>query len=193
MKKALFLLLITLAAAPLSASTHFQMSGDLAADFLQSPDVQTILDAFGGGTQPLMYGMEWEVIFNRVGFGGTYLVNFFKDGNANWWLDWYGHGISLNYHLFGGGAFLDPLLTVGVGCSGRVYLGDGPLPAGIDPLYISLFPFAGLGLALNLDGFLLKGKLVYTPFLSPPPVTRFQNYPMGSFQFMLSAGLSVGK
>lgn len=192
MKKALFLLLIALAASPLSATVHFQIGGDLAADFLQRPDVQAVLDAFQG-SQPLLYGMDWEVIFNRVGLGGTYLVDFFKDGGANWWLDWYGQGIHLSYHLFGGGAFLDPSLSVGVGCSGRVYLGAGSPPAGMDPLYLSLFPYGGLGLGVNLDGFLVKARLIYAPFITPPPVTSFQNYPMGSFQFIVSAGLSVGK
>jgi len=193
MKKALCMLLLALAVSPLFASVHFQMSGDLAADFLQGPTAQEIIDAFGGGTQPLFYGMDWEVIFGRIGIGGTYLVDFFKDSGAGWWLDWYGHGIQMNYHLFGGGAFLDPFLTVGVGCSGRVFLGGLSSLADTDPLYLSIFPFAGLGVGLNLDGFLIKGKLVYTPFVSPPPVTDFQNYPMGSFQFMLSAGFSVGK
>jgi hypothetical protein len=135
------------------------------------------------------------VIINRFGFGGDYMVSFFQDAGEQWWLDWYAPALFVSFHPLGGKSFLDPFLQVGVGSSGRVFLEPQPVSMGPGPgqdLSLSLFPFVGAGLALNLDGFLLSVKAVYTPYTSPAPVTDIPAYPMGKFQVTMSGGVSIG-
>ena len=169
------------------------LTGNLSADFLEVTSAQQIIATFGVGGQPLFWGTGWEVVLDRVGFGGDYEVTFLRDAAAAtpWWLDWYAPALYMSYHLFGSTAFIDPFIQVGLGCAGRVLLTDtGSIPP--DPLSIALFPFVSGGVSLDLDGLLLSAKATYTPYAGQIPVTTIPAYPLGKVQVMLSAGLSLG-
>lgn len=56
---------------------------------------------------------------------------------------------------------------------------------------ISIFPFVAGGLSLDLSGFLLSGKVSCVPFMTPPPASAFDNYPLGNFQVTLGAGIAI--
>jgi hypothetical protein len=169
------------------------VTGDVAADFLGAQSAQQIVNTFALGDQPLLWGFGWDVILNRVGFGGDYMVSFFRDAGSAWWLDWYAPALALSFHPFGGKRVLDPFLQVGIGSAGRVNLGGWRYYSfDQDNLYLSLFPFVTGGLNLNLDGLLLGAKFTYTPYNSPIPVTDIPLYPLGKFQVSLTAGISIG-
>jgi hypothetical protein len=191
-------LVVVLALAALGAPCFagaVHLTGNLSADFLGDHSAREIINTFTVGDQPLFWGLGWEVILDRVGFGGDYLVSFFRDAGSQWWLDWYAPAFYLSFHPFGGNAFFDPFLQVGIGSAGRVLLGTmhTPMTAPLDrDLFLALFPFVGGGIALNLDGLLLSAKVAYTPYASPIPVTSIQTYPLGRFQVTLGAGISLG-
>ena len=196
MKSTFLVLALALAALGMpcfAGAVH--LTGIVSADFLGgSPPPQSI-NTFTAGDQPLFWGCGWEVIINHFGFGGDYMVSFSQDAGEHWWLDWYAPALFLSFHPLGGRSFLDPFLQVGIGSSGRVFLDQraasmGPGPA--QDLSLSLFPFVGGGLALNLESLLLSAKVVYTPYSSQIPVTDIPGYPMGRFQVTLSAGISLG-
>jgi hypothetical protein len=135
------------------------------------------------------------MIIGRIGFGGDYLVSFYRDAGEHWWLDWYAPAFFLSFHPLGGRSFLDPFLELGIGSSGRVFLDPRRTAVGPDPaqdLSLGLFPFAGGGVAFNLEGLLLSVKAVYTPYSSQVPVTDIPDYPLGQFQVTVSAGISLG-
>jgi hypothetical protein len=180
-----------MAAAPVFAGNQVRLTGNLALDFVERPSVQQVLQSFNNKDQIFFLGFGWEVVFDRVGLGGMYDTNFYKDVEANWWLDWLTEPVYLSYHLFRGGAFIDPFITVGLGCAGRVFLGGIP-PLGKDGLYLSIFPSVGAGLALDFDGFLLSARLSYVPTMTSPPVTDIDNYPLKKFYVTLSAGVALG-
>ncbi|MCX7031019.1 MAG: hypothetical protein NTU62_12995 [Spirochaetes bacterium] len=121
-----------------------------------------------------------------------YLVSFSHDSHEAWWLDWFAPALSMSFHLFGAARFFDPFVQAGLGCAGRVRLGPpvGYWSAEGMP-YISLFPFIGGGVALNLDGFLLGARMAYTPFESPIPATPLPAYPLGQFQVTLAGGFPI--
>ena len=118
------------------------LTGDLSADFLGAVSAEQIISTFSVGDQPLSCGFGWEVILDRIGFGGDYMVNFFRDAGQTWWLDWYAPALYMSFHPLGANWLLDPFVQVGVGCSGRVLLDRWSQPANED-LYLTLFPFVG--------------------------------------------------
>ena len=183
--KRILVVVILLASAGLAfAQTQVRLTGHLALDFAERPSVREVTRAFADSEKQILWGPGWEV-------GGTYLVSFFQDENSGWWLDWYGEPLYVGYHLFGAGAFIDPFMQIGLGSAGRVTLED-ETAAAQDPLYLSIFPFISGGLALDLDGFIVGGRLSYYPLITPPPATDFQNYPLDNFQVALFAGIGLG-
>ena len=187
--KAKFLVLVLVLSAlgmPCFAGA-VHLTGSLSADFLGDTSTQQIINTFAVGDQPLFWGPGWEVILDRAGFGGDYQVSFWQDADTQWWLDWYAPALFLSFHPFGGTAFLDPFLAVGIGTAGRVALsprgmGMGHMNPGFQDLpYLSIFPFAAAGLSLNLDGLLIGAKFTYTPAQLPVP-TGLPPYPLGKFQ-----------
>ncbi len=172
-----------------------RLTGNVSADFLGGNSGQQIINTFTVGDQPFFWGFGWEVIIDRFGFGGDYMVSFYRDAAEQWWLDWYAPALFVSFHPLGGKSFLDPFLQLGVGCSGQVFLEPQRMPMGPSPrqdLSLSLFPFVGAGLAFNLEGFLLSAKAIYTPYWSQVPVTDIPSYPLGKFQVTVSAGISLG-
>jgi hypothetical protein len=185
----LVLVLVALSIPGFASAVH--LTGDLSADFLGAVSAEQIISTFSVGDQPLFCGFGWEVILDRIGFGGDLMVDFFRDSSQTWWLDWYAPALFLSFHPLGANWILDPFIQVGAGCSGRVLLDRWSPPASQD-LYMSLFPFVAAGLSLNLDGLLLSAKAAYTPYKSPVPVTPFDTTNLGLFQVTLNAGLSIG-
>jgi hypothetical protein len=87
---------------------------------------------------------------------------------------------------------VDPYAQVGIGSAGRVRLSEIPGTA-VDPqVSLALFPFVAAGVSLNLDGLLIGGKAIYTPYKMGIPVTTIPTYQMGAFQVTITAGISLG-
>lgn len=172
-----------------AGSVH--LTGNLQADFLKGPTAQQIIDTFTTPGQPPFGGVGWEVIIGRVGFGGDYSAAFTRTPQGTWWLDWITQPLFLSYHFFRTGYFLDPFVQAGMGCAGRVYLQEWLESAVGNNLYISIYPFVAAGLALDLSGFLVQGKMSYAPYMTPPPASPISSYPLGSVQVTLSAGIAL--
>ena len=196
MKSRLLVLVLALTALGIpcfAGAVH--VTGNLSADFLGGTTAQQIINTYTAGDQPLFWGIGWEVILDHIGFGGDYLVSFFRDSGELWWMDWCAPALFMSYHPFGGKALFDPFLQAGIGSSGRLLLDPrhtSMYPPPTQDLFISLFPFVGGGIALNLDGLLVSAKVIYTPYSSQIPVTDIPAYPLGKFQVNLSAGFSIG-
>jgi hypothetical protein len=182
---------LTVLGAPCFASA-VHVTGNLTADFALGTSAPQIISAFTGGSQPVLWGFGWEVILGRMGFGGDYEVNFYRDPDSAWWLDWFAPALYLSLHPLGANRFLDPFVQVGVGNAGRVYLEGVPVPPFSDRLLLSLFPFVAAGLGVNIDGLLVSAKVAYTPWNGEIPVTSIPLYPLGTLQVTLTAGLSLG-
>jgi hypothetical protein len=191
MKRNLIMILLLASAGLGFSQTQVRLTGQLALDFAERPSVREAAQAFADAEHQILWGPGWEVIMEHVSLGGTYLVSFFRDETSGWWLDWYGEPLYVGYHLFGAGSFIDPFMHIGLGSAGRVSLESEP-DATQDPLYLSIFPFVAGGLALDLDGFVIGGRLSYYPLLTPPPATDFGNYPLDNFQVALFAGVALG-
>jgi hypothetical protein len=192
MKARFLALVLALAAfgAP-SFADAVHLTGDLSANFLGGSTTQQIVNTFSVGDQPLIWGLGWEVILGRVGFGGDYMVDFFRDEGSQWWLDWFAPALYMSFHPIGANRFIDPFVQAGIGSAGRVLLRGRQWSAG-DDLMISIFPYVAGGLNFNLDGLLLGLKATYMPFNSELPVTYIPAYPLGPLQVSLSAGFSIG-
>jgi len=184
------------------AGPTFSLTGNIAAGLSETPTFEEALQSLTENPNPL-WGLGWELTLRHFGFGGTYMVNFSRDDANQWALDWYGEAIYVSYHLFGGGAFIDPFVQAGVGCSGQVTIGpyyyypyypdteDADfMPQG---LMISLFPSVGAGVAMHLEGFTVGAKLKYMPFNSPIPAAWIPGYPSGQFQAEVFAGVTLGR
>jgi hypothetical protein len=175
-------------AAKALSEVHVNLVGIIGKDFIEPPTVDQAFSALSDDMA--LGGIGWEVVIRRFGLGGDYLVHFEPDSNDSWWLDWEVQPLFASYHLFGGGAKIDPFVDAGLGCAGRVYL--GPAAIGSDRLGISLYPFAGAGLALNLDAFRIGTKLSYMPWQGRIPATPIPGYEVGECQFQVFAGVNLG-
>lgn len=174
------------------AQTRVLFTGDAVANFEQRPTATEVVDTFATSNQPLYWGLGFEVIHRHVGFGGLYTANFVRTTASDWWLDWYGEAFYFSYHLFRHRTLIDPFLSVGLGSAGRVWLGPSSM-TGEASLLLSIFPVLSAGLGVNLDGLYLGGKMSYLPVVAPPPVSPFDNVPLGRFLFTASFGLSLGR
>jgi hypothetical protein len=188
-------IVVLLALAPLSLPAFagaVHLTTDLSADFLPGTASTQSVATFSVGDQPVLWGFGWEIIPGKVGFGGDYMVSFSQGPGMGWWLDWYAPALFLGWHPIGPNRFVDPFAQVGIGSAGRVRLSDIPGTA-VDPqVSLALFPFVAAGVSLNLDGLLIGGKAIYTPYKMGIPVTTIPTYQMGTFQVTLTAGISLG-
>jgi hypothetical protein len=184
------LAILALSAPCFASAVH--LTGDISADFLGPTSADQIITTFTVGDQPLLCGVGWEVILDRVGLGGTYMVDFFQDASSVWWLDWYAPALFLSFHPLGANWLLDPFAEVGIGSAGRVRLGRGMMAGASEPLALSLFPWLAAGLSLNLDALLLSAKVSWTPYNFPIPVTSIPAYPLGTVQVTVAAGIAIG-
>ncbi len=198
-KKTTLAVVLTLLIAALGfGQVRARVTADAVASFFGSPTAGQVINNFTSENQPLYWGVGFEVVHRHLGIGGDYTVDFQRNSQGEWWLDWYGQAVTLNYHLFNHRTFIDPYAGVGLGSAGRVWLGSAPASGGsYDPsgygLLLSIFPVASIGVGLDLDAFYVGAKISYLPVISPPPATPFENVPLGSVQVMLSVGVALGR
>jgi hypothetical protein len=189
MKRIFLACILAFVLAPLGFSAPtLALTTDIAAGFSQMPTLEAAFQNLTENPNPL-WGLGWEITIRRIGLGGTYLVNFTRDQLMRWTLDWYGEGIYMSYHLFGGGSFIDPFVQAGIGCAGRVALD----PHSYSDLAIELFPVVSGGVALNLGGLSVGAKASYVPFSTPVPATWIPGYPVDPFQVAFFAGFILGR
>jgi hypothetical protein len=162
--------------------------GIIGKDFVDAPTVEQVFSSLRDSV--VLGGVGWEVVIRRFGLGGAYLVLFEPDENDSWWLNWETQPLFASCHLLGGGATIDPFIDAGFGCAGRVYL--GPRYISGDRLGISIYPFAGAGLAFNFDSFRIGAKISAMPWQGRLPATAIPGYEVGAFQVQLFAGVSLG-
>jgi len=187
-KPAVFLFALVVFAAGLSAENTVTLSATVVSGYGALPDLKQ-LAASPFGERPFE-GFEWEVTIGRVGLGGTYAADFTKDALSDWWLDWYGVPLFVDYHLFEGDGLLDPFVEAGVGCAGRVFTSTGDT---VDPrLLISIFPALSAGLNIDLRPLVIGGKLTWVPGTSEIPCTSLLAYPLGQAQIAFTFGLKLG-
>jgi hypothetical protein len=195
MRYSLVLILLLAVLVPsFSEPTENRIVGFAAVPFFDAPKASEVIDALADARSDIFYGLGWEYIFDRIGFGGNFGVNFIRDDSMDWSAEWYGEAIYVSYHLFGAGAFFDLFGQMGLGSAGSVQLGKAKINEDTDAstlLTIGIFPFVSIGCAFNLHGFIIGTKLNYTPFISPPPATDFNEYPLKRVQAIVFIGIST--
>lgn len=214
MKKFLAVLLLGCAGS-LAANPQFRMAMNAAVDFAGRPsfaDLETSLD----DPANMFYGFQWEVITGgSVGFGMHALVRFIDAPRSDtlrdlddWWIDWNGD-LFLSFHPLGGGSPVDPFASLGYGSAGRALLTSGisgywyqddadlwlyewyeqPYD---DLTNLSLYPYICIGLALDLDAFLIEARAIYRPVAHRIPGTQITNYPLKNIQLAFASGVAIG-
>lgn len=183
---------IALALSCLAFSAYADARVDLTAviskDFAVSPSLNQAVEALQAQTP--LGGFGWEVVFDHIGIGGSYAVDFHKDAPSAWWLDWESQALYASFHILGCRSFIDPFVDAGIGCAGRVFL--GPSADTGSALALTLYPFVSAGAALELNGLRVGAKLSYALGQSAIPVTEIPQYPLGNFQLSAFAGFSIG-
>ena len=195
------------------ADGQFRMAMNLTSELDQKPTLESVQRSFDDDAN-FFWGPSWEVMLDRFGFGMHYLVKFdrlnpdLESSLYDWSLDWMGDFYAA-FHIFGSRAFFDPFIEVGFGSVGRVDIHDNGgywvqdeygewdyryewNPDDGDVSNMSLYPYVGAGLALNLDGLLLGARFSYRPKTLPVPATQFTDYPLTNFQIGLFGGVAIG-
>lgn len=185
--RALAIALLCLA-VPAIAQTRVDLTAAISKDFSGVPSANQAVSALAADSP--FIGMDWDVVIHHIGLGGIYAVDFHEDAPSIWWVDWAGQGLYLSYHLFEPRALIDPFADIGLGCAGRVYL--GPANTGEQRLALTVYPFASLGAALDLNGLRLGAKLSYAFSRDAIPATDIPAYPIGRFMVTAFAGVSMG-
>jgi hypothetical protein len=190
--RTILLLILTAFSLPVFAGA-VRLSADASTAVLPANAEAPGTASFTLSGEPVFWGVGWEVIPNRTGFGGEYLVSFSQDTGRGWWLDWYAPALYLSWHPAGTRGFVDPSFQIGIGSAGRVRLSGG-VPGTLEDrsLSLALFPFLAGGLNLTLDHLLLGARAIYTPWSAPIPATTIPAYPLGELQVTVSAGISLG-
>ncbi len=187
---ATFALAVAAIGTPVFASS-VHLTGIMQADFMKGTSAREIIDTFTDPGQPPFYGLGWEVIIGKVGFGGDYSASFTKTQQQTWWVDWLTQPLFVSYHFFKSGYTLDPFVQAGLGCAGRVYLQEWPESAVGSNLFISIFPYVAGGIGVDLDGFLASLKVSYAPYMTAPPASPISSYPLGNVMVTLSVGVAI--
>lgn len=185
---------------PAFADSQFRLAGGLSGEFDRVPSVEELSDALRSGSR-LFYGLQWEVVLDHVGFGMHYAWRFdrFQTGAAadryDWTMDLAGD-LVLSYHLFGGGAMIDPFVELGYGLAAGIdTIGYGGVWDDEDQgrlTHLSGFPVLSAGLALDLRGFLIGARLGYRPVSGPLPGSQLEAFPLQPVQFGVFGGLALG-
>ena len=214
MKRVIVGTILLLALTAMSfGDAQFRLTASGAADFAKRPTLSEVTGRLDEQND-IFWGPQWEMIFDRVSMGMHTLVKFdqletgVESTPYDWSLDWLGD-LYLGYHIFGGGAFIDPFIEFGFGNVGRVDLNndqgqwelvDGEWEYSIDDWdpteddvqNLALYPYIGGGIALDFDGFVIGARMSYRPTVIPIPVTQFEVYPLRQFQVALFAGVGFG-
>lgn len=97
----------------------------------------------------------------------------------------------LSYHPLGAGHIVDPFVHIAVGSAGRV-VSEEESDDVDTPVALSIFPMFSAGLAFDLHGFLIGGRLSYVPEAGAPPWCDLEAYPVEHFQVALYGGIALG-
>ncbi len=186
-RSAVAVLAAFLAAGVAFGNGQVRLVGNMAAHFSDEPSAREAADAFAGADRPLFYGPGWEVVLDHVGFGGNYMVRFFRDDVEQWWVDWVAEAFFVSYHLLSAGHLFDPYVQLAIGTAGRAAADDDG-----DPVSLSVFPMVAAGLALDLNGFLIGGRIAWIPETSPPPGSDLETYPLDHVQVAFCGGIAIG-
>jgi hypothetical protein len=141
----------------------------------------------------LFSGLEGEVWFGKVGVGGSYLGRFVDDSRTpdpeprEWWYDWKSD-LFVSYHLFRGGAFLDPFVRLGGGVAMRADEENTVTNAGI-------YQYLGGGAQVSLGGLVIGCGLNYNILNQrlQPDSTSWEMYPTRRFEARVYGGVSFGR
>jgi len=216
----LILVVATIAAAD---PVGFQISGMAVAPFAEDPDsLGDVADRYRDTDSERMFsGVEMELWIGSFGFGGRYIARF--DGfditdpevreasgsDIDWWLD-QKSDLFLAYHLFGGGALVDPYVRYGIGFAAQIDLDDGAYyddaadawtterPERYDgPDSIrtaSLYQYLGVGVQTNLRGLVVGVGLNYTVLNQRvyPSGSDWGLYPTERFEGRVYGGIALG-
>jgi hypothetical protein len=179
-----------IAAGITAAETQVRITGSTALHFAERPAAREAIDAFSRTDRDFFCGPGWELLLDRVGLGGNYLVRLFEDDAQVRWVDWVSEALFVSYHAFGAGFPLDAFVHAGLGTAGRAVADERGRDQ--DPVYVSIFPMLVAGLGLDLDGFLFGGRFTWIPETSPPAGTEIVGYPVEQYQVALYAGIALG-
>ena len=187
--------LVALAAAATatkaSALEQVRIVANMALPFSERPTIGEVIDEFVDPDRPVFYGPGWEVVLDHIGFGGNYMVSFFRDSLDRRSVDWMAEGLFLSYHLVGAGHFVDPFVHIAVGSAGRVVTDKDDHDVDT-PVAVSIFPMLSAGLAFDLHGFFFGGRLAYVPEAGAPPWSDLESYPVDPFQVAFYGGIALG-
>ncbi len=205
--KILFIILLTLLSTGLFSEVR--LLGYMESDVQEESKDDSFIDRIDGENP--IYGIVWEVIFNNVGLGGHYGVNFDKIADygisEDWLMDWKGD-MFLSYHLFGEKTFIDPFAEIGIGNAGRVFIKveEHEDDYGYnynddydeydceheqsDVTNMSMYSYASIGVAMNFSDIIIGAKVNYLNGVMEIPATSFENYPMENLTFTIFTGYS---
>lgn len=140
----------------------------------------------------LFSGLEAEIWVDQVGVGGSYLGRFVDesatgDDGQEWWYDWKSD-LFVSYHLFRGGAFLDPFVRLGGGVAMRADADSSVTNAGIHQ-------YLGGGAQVNLGGVVIGCGLNYNILNQrlQPDGTSWEMYPSRRFEARVYGGVAFGR
>ena len=227
MKKIRYLMIgltLTIVAVPaFSRPVGFQITGLVVSPFADDPEtLGDVVEQYRStDSDRASSGVEMEIWIGSVGFGARHVARFdrFEVTDAevraatgeryDWWLD-QKSDIFFSYHLFGGGAFLDPYVRYGIGFAAQIDLDDGVYfddatgewSASRPDSYRSdeqirtaaIYQYLGVGLQTNVRGLVFGAGLNYT--ILNQNVYAGDNdwglYPNERFEGRLYGGIALG-
>jgi hypothetical protein len=218
------LFLVAAVAAPIAAApVGVQITGLAVAPFAEDPDsLGEVADQYQDSSADRMFsGIEVEIWIGSVGFGGRYVARFdqFEVTDADvraetgedtdWWLD-QKSDIFLSYHIFGGGALIDPYVRYGVGFAAQIDLDNGVYYdeeskewsssrpdsyVGSDEIRnAAIYQYLGAGLQTNLRGLVIGVGLDYTVLNQKVYADGYDwgLYPNERFEGRIYGGVAIG-
>lgn len=208
-KKALIVAIVAgFILAPAWADGQFRVAGHTATPLDALPDPAPYAwQELVVPTDETISGWYWEVIFNHLGLGMHYAVQFneafvSETGASEWYMDWKGD-FFLSYHILGGGAVLDPFVEFGWANVGTAQVSspeyveypdwEDELESG-NAVALGFYNYFGAGLALDLNGLLLGAKLSYIPaeLVAPIPDPTVERYDLAPFEVSFFGGIALG-
>lgn len=191
--------LLTVPGSWLVAHTGNRVGGQIvaigAAPFAENPStVRDVSRSYRDTNKDELFsGLEGEIWVGQIGIGGSYLGRFVDEGveedseEQEWWYDWKSD-LFVSYHIFRGGAFLDPFVRLGGGVTMRADEKDAVTNAGI-------YQYVGGGAHMSLGGLVIGCGLNYNILNQrfQPDGTSWEMYPTRRFEARIYGGVSFGR